>query len=48
MSKKKKSRSKNPSTGVKLPKFKMSRQSKESMHSGKLAKKTYGRFRNKK
>lgn len=44
--KKKKRHTNNPSTGVKLPKFKMSRQSKESRASGKLAKKTYGRFRN--
>lgn len=36
----------NPSTGVKLPKFKMSRQSKTSMKSGKFAKQTKGRFRN--
>jgi len=48
MPKKNRTRSGNPSTGVKLPKFKMSRQSKQSRHSGKLAKKTYGRFRNKK
>lgn len=48
MPKKKRKRFGNPSIGVKLPKFKMSRQSKESRQSGKLAKKTYGRFRNKK
>jgi len=47
MPKQKGRKSSNPSTGVKLPKFKMSRQGKESRNSGKLAKKYYGVFRNK-
>lgn len=39
-------KSKNPSTGVKLPKFKYSRQGKESLKSGKYRRQTRGKFRN--